>query len=370
MRARRALIALAVAACASPGVPPGGPVDTEAPEIVRIAPDSGTTGVSPKNVVFRFNEVVSERPSGAASLEALFLISPRQGDPRVDWSRQEIAVRPRGGWRNNTAYTITLLPGLSDLRGNTRNTGAVTMFSTGSSIPSGRISGTLFSWVEARPIARGIVEARMGPDTSIVYVANTDSAGGFVLSNLPPGQYNVRGVIDDNNNRGLDPREPWDSVSVALTDAATTELLAFVHDSIGARLSSVTVRDSVTLELAFDNPLPAAAPLAIANVRVRARDSVDVPIVSVSPPPADTVRATGPRPSRPSPVRSVRVRLGRPLVPGTEYRVQVTDVRNLIGVARNSDRTVVAPAATPAAARPPAPPPPSPPAAPPASVPW
>ena len=74
---------LAASACASPGAPPGGPVDKEAPKITNIAPDSGKLGTTPRAVIFRFDEVVSERPSGAPSLEALFIISPSSGEPRV-----------------------------------------------------------------------------------------------------------------------------------------------------------------------------------------------------------------------------------------------------------------------------------------------
>ncbi len=364
MRPVLALGIVALAACASPGSPPGGPVDTEAPQILGLAPDSGRTGVTPRNVIFRFNEVVSERPSGAASLNALFLISPRDGEPRVDWNRNEIAIRPRRGWKANTAYTITLLPGLSDLRGNVRNTGAVTVFSTGQTIPAGRISGTVFDWVEKRILARALVEARPATDTTIVYVATTDTAGAFVIENLAAGQYKVRAIADVNSNRALDPREAWDSTIVTLADSATTELLTFVRDSLGSRLTTVTVRDSVTLELNFDNPLSVSAPLSAASIRVAASDSVQVPIVSVSQPPPDTTIAAGRVPSRPSPTRTVIVKLGRRLTPRTEYRVRVTDAVNLSGVRRSSDRTVMvpeqpaptpAPAATPPAAPPPAP---------------
>jgi hypothetical protein len=352
--------AIAAAGCASPGSPPGGPVDTQAPQVVRIAPDSGRTGVTPREVVFRFDEVVSERPTGAASLSALFLISPREGEPRVDWNRQEIAVRPRRGWRPNTAYTITLLPGLSDLRGNVRNTGVVTIFATGQTIPAGRISGRLFDWVEARPLPRALVQANPAADTSVVYLTATDSIGGFIIGNLPAGSYRVRGIADANNNRGLDPREAWDSVNVQLTDSASVELLAFVRDSVGARLQTVSFRDSVTLDLIFDNPLSTTTPLTAANIRIRAADSVDVPITSVTPPPPDTTVSPVPRPSRPSPVRTMTVRLARPLRPGTDYRVRVTGATNIIGVVRNSDRTVSVPANTPPSLRlvvpPPAPP--------------
>jgi hypothetical protein len=363
-----AFCAVLLAACASPGMPPGGPVDTEAPQIVKIVPDSGKVGTTPREVIFRFDEVVSERPSGAASLTGLFLISPRDGEPRVDWHREEISVRPRRGWKKNVAYTITLLPGLSDLRGNTRNTGAVTMFATGSSIPPSRITGTLFNWAEGRAIARnGLVQAWQRTDTTLVYITTADSAGTFVLSNLPPAQYVVRGISDDNSNRGLDRREAWDTVAVTLADSARVNLYGFIHDSLGTRLSSVNVRDSVTIELVFDSPVSMAPPIGPADVRVRSPDSTDISVVAVTPPPPDTtaaVRALG----RPVPPRTLIVKLATPVRPKSSYRVRVARITNLAGITRPGEAILATPATlpVPAPARPivpPAAPPPPPPAA-------
>ena len=345
-----------VIACASPGTPPGGPADTQAPQIVRIAPDSGKVGVTPREVVFEFDEVVSERPSGAASLDALFLISPRNGETQADWHRSKVTVHPRRGFKPNTTYTINLLPGLSDLRGNTRNTGATTVFSTGASLAKSRLSGTLFNWPENRIISRGLIEARPTNDTTTVYLTTTDSTGDFVFRNVPPERYRVRGISDDNNNRGLDPREPFDTVLVTVADSAKVELLAFVHDSVGARLSAVLVRDSATLELIFDNPLSLAHPVTAASIGVRGSDSTDVTIVSATGTPPDTTAAVTRKPSRPIPFRTLIVRLARPLRQKISYRVRVTGVQNLIGVARTSEREVslpVPPTLPPAGSKPP-----------------
>lgn len=354
----------AVAACASPGVPPGGPLDTAAPLIIAIAPDSGRIGVIPRKLIFRFNEVVSERPAGAASLDALFLISPRDGVPEVDWNREEVTVRPRRGWRRNTTYTVTMLPGMSDIRGNVRNTGAVTIFSTGSAIPQSRISGRVFNWASGSVAAKALVEAIARDDTTLVYVAAADSLGAFSFPHLAPGPYIVRGFVDDNNNRGLDSREPWDSVAVTLADIATVEVLAFVRDSAGTRITDVSIRDSVTLELTFDSPLLPAAPPTPASVTVTAPDSTKLTVVSVTSPPADTaLTAAGApapaalRPSRPVPPRALVVKVATPLRAGIEYRVRAIDIRNLIGVMRSSERsaTLPAPPAAPPASAPPPP---------------
>jgi hypothetical protein len=355
-------------ACASPGMPPGGPVDTEAPQIVKIVPDSGKVGTTPPAVIFRFNEVVSERPSGATSLSGLFLISPRDGEPRVSWHREEISVRPRRGWKKNIAYTITLLPGLSDLRGNTRNTGAVTMFATGNTVPTSRIAGTLFSWAEGRAVARnGLVQAWPRTDTTLIYITATDSAGAFVLGALPPAQYVVRGISDDNNNRGLDRREPWDTAGVTLTDSANISLYAFVHDSLGARLQSANLRDSVTVQLVFDNPISMAQPIVPADVKVTAPDSSVIAVLSVTPPAPDTtaqVRALG----RAVPPRTLTIKLATPLRVKTTYRIRVARITNLAGITRPGETLLVVPATLPVPAAPPAAPagtiPPPPPPAP------
>lgn len=357
-----AVTAFAVlAGCASPGVPPGGPVDTEAPQIVRIIPDSAKTGTTPSHVIFRFDEVVSERPTGVPSLSALFLISPRDGEPRVDWHRDELSVRPHKDWRKNTAYTITMLPGLSDLRGNTRNTGAVTVFSTGPEIPKSHIGGTLFNWTEGRPITRGIVEARLRSDTMVAYVTSPDSLGNFAIPYVPPGQYILRGFSDDNSNRGLDRRESFDTAGVNLTDSSHVDLYAFIHDSIGSRLQSANMRDSVALDISFDNPISMTPPVTPAQIRVRGSDSTDVGVLSVATPPRDT-SAAAKRVKRPAPPRTLTIKLAHPLSPRLVYRVRVVDVRNLIGVLRTSDVLISGTAAKPPA--PAAPPPIAPPAAP------
>ena len=363
-----ALIAAILAACASPGMPPGGPVDTEAPQIVKIVPDSGKTGTTPPAVIFRFNEVVSERPTGAASLTALFIISPRDGEPRVDWSREEISVKPRRRWKPNTAYTITMLPGLSDLRGNTRTTGVVTIFSTGATIPTGRITGALYNWAEARAINRaGFVQAWPRGDTTTMYMTAVDSAGTYTLDHLPAGQYVVRGLSDDNNNRGLDRREAWDTVGVNLTDTARLNLYAFIHDSLGTRLVSASVRDSVTVDLAFESPLSLTQPVTPSEVTVRAPDSSVIGVLSVQPPAPDTaarVRALG----RPIPPRSLTIKLSQPLRAKTSYRIRVARITSLTGVNRIGDILLTTPEKLPTAPAPAPPTPVVPPPPPPAPV--
>jgi hypothetical protein len=362
-------------ACASPGIPPGGPVDTEAPKVLSIVPDSGKLGITPPEVLFRFDEVVSERPGSAPSLDALFLISPRDGTPNVSWHRKEISVRPHRGWRANTAYTVTMLPGITDLRGNVRKTGAVIIFSTGPTIPASHLSGTVFNWLTGTAAPRAFVEARSRADSSIVYVAVADSIGTFIMRNLAPGQYRVRGIIDENNNKGLDPREAWDTATVAVTDSGRAEVYAFPHDSVGARLATVGLRDSVTLELIFDHAIDVNQRFTPQSIIIKTSDSASVPVISVTKVEvaADTTGPVKVHAKRGIPSTSLLVRIGVPIRQPTTVRVRMIDVRGLDGVGFTSDRVVtlapprpLAPPAAPARASDgksalPAPPPPPPP---------
>jgi Big-like domain-containing protein len=281
-----ALVVALCIACASAGLPPGGPVDKTPPVLVRVTPDTGALGVRPREVVFRFNKVVSERPGTAASLEDLVVVSPSDGLVNVEWRREAIVVRPRKGWRPNTTYTVTLLAGVSDLRNN-RLTKALSLeFSTGSTASHGVVRGVAFDWV-GQQVARGArVEATAGSDTLFRYVAVADSAGRFALTSLPPGDWHVRVYRDDNNNRVFDARlrELFDSATVTVADSARHDFYLFVHDSIAPRPTNVTAVDSVTVRMGFDKPLSPAVRLDVSHFTViRRSDSSRVAIRSALP---------------------------------------------------------------------------------------
>lgn len=387
-----AVAAWLAAACASQGAPPGGPVDTAPPKLVRTTPDTGARGVSPSSVAFRFDEVIAERPSGG-ELSQLVLLSPSDGPPRISWERKGFTVRPRRSFRPNTAYTVTVLPGISDLRNNASREGWSLTFSTGGEIPGTRLDGVVFDWAAGRPAVRATVQAFPRGDTTFSWIARTDSSGRFSIRAFPSGSYLVRAFVDANNNRALDPRELWDSTGAAIADSAGIELYAFVHDTIGPRADVVSVEDSVTLRVTLDKPVHPAVPVAAAQFRVAGSDSVSIGVVALltdsaynaergarraagadstarrdtaarrdttrararpSPtsrvplpgaanraPPADTTPA--PRMSRPTPQSRFLLRLAAPLGPARNYRLYARDLRNLSGALRTSDKVFTTP---------------------------
>jgi hypothetical protein len=301
---RLGLLVLA-AACAAAQEPPGGPPDFTPPTLTGVRPDSGAVLPGYRGAAeFAFDEVISER--SAQRLDDLFMISPRPERVSVSWKRTRLDVRPAGGWRPNAVYRVTLLPGVMDLRNNRMRTGGDLVFSTGGPIPETRVAGTVVDWAKGQIGAGALVEA-IGPD-SAVYFTKADSAGDFVLRAIPPGSYALIATADENNNRRRDRREAFDSVPLTVdttaADSTPRELWAFVHDTVGPPLRTVTQVDSTTVRLEFGQQLRPDAPPSDAVTAWQLPDTTPVAVAAVWTPsvydsvrraeaPRDTTRAPG-----------------------------------------------------------------------------
>ncbi len=394
---RRLIALLLIGGCASAGPPPGGVERHTPPAIVSISPDSGATNVNIKSVEFKFDEVVSDRPAGAGTaLDQIFLVSPRNGAADVGWHRSRVTVRPRNGFRPNTAYRITMLPGLVDLRGNVVKEGRTIVFSTGPTFPPFSIPGIVFDWVAQRPASGAYIEAASKADTSIVYIGASDSTGHFDLGPLPAGTYLVHALIDQNANRTIDRNEKWDSTTVTITNARSmTELDVIERDSVPAVMENVARLDSVTIRITFDKPLDPHLEFQPSQVTIKRADSTTVPVLRVQgetaydrarqatdsarradstkaaqkpdsarradttkvAPPAPPATAPGgrrappppPKPSTPPPDRAIIVTVAptTPFVVGVTYRITANSMRNLVGHARESSRLFTVPKPAP-----------------------
>ncbi len=407
MLTRRGIAALVAVtlACAQQEAPPGGPPDTAPPQVLRVKPESGAVVRDLRDdAEIRFDEVVDEMASGAlgTGLERYVLLSPVAGKVRVRWSRSEIFVRPREGWKPGRVYRLELRPGLLDLRRNVLKEGKVVLFSTGPAIPNGVLSGTAVQWVEQRTAPEALIQAALLPDTA-PYVTLADSSGAFRLGGLPAGRYAVFAVVDANKNGVRDLREAYDSTIVTLDSTASTILWAHVHDTVGPRLRTADYVDSLSARLTFAQALdptlrldttrirvlalPDSTPVAVrailtpaqfdsllaaqrsadsaaraaADTAARPDTAARQPLPGRAPParaplPGPLVRAGAPPTAegdtaalrallsgRPVPTDRIMVRLAAKLTPGAKYLVRVRGVRNLNGAVADGDAVISVP---------------------------
>jgi hypothetical protein len=280
---------MATLACANIEAPPGGPPDQAPPILLRTVPES--LGVFPgfdDRVEFVFNEVVAEGQApnlglGSGTLEKLIVVSPSEGVPKVSWRHSRVTVKPREGWQPNRVYRVELLPGITDVERNRSNASTVITFATGGDLPTDTLSGTVIDWVAGRPLTNGLVLATLMPD-SLTYRAFTDSAGRFTIEPLPRGDYQVYGVVDQNNDRQLDGRESFDSLTIARGTSDIGSLWAIPHDTVGPRVASIAIRDSLTVAITFTQYLDPYQRVDNAAVQVMLLpDSLPVPTVSLLP---------------------------------------------------------------------------------------
>ncbi len=364
------LLLLPLAACAHIEPPPGGPEDREAPQLVTTRPDTMArrAGAFDDPVVLLFDERLSEQ-----SVRDAVSVSPRTSAAEIDHRGDEIRVSLRRGWEAGRIYQVTVNPGVQDLFNNRRAEPVRLVFSTGPEIPATQLTGTVTARTTGQPEVGTRVEATLAPD-SLVYAAQTDSSGAFTFRQIPAGQYRVRAFRDQNADRELQDYEPRDTAraTVAAGAAPTLRLRVLEPDSTAPRAASVQPGDSAWIEVRFDDYLDPLQAFAPTQVRVVLADSTAIQAVAVElgaagdgGAPAGGAGAARPdsaaAPAAPAgpqerlPSQSIRVRLARPVPPGTDFVVRVTGVRNLAGLVGGGEARGKAPAAAPAPARPAAP---------------
>ncbi len=388
-----------VGACASMQSPPGAPFEADAPVLLSTSPDSGAVIADfDDDVEFQFDEVITEQ-----GLEALVTISPRHDDLSVSWKRRRFTVKPRDGWHRNAVYQVTLRAGVTDLQNNRTEEGSTIVFSTGGDIPNTRIEGSVVDWEAGRMAAGAVVEAIRLPD-SLTYVGVSDSLGAYELLYIPAGTYLLRAGVDGNNNGRINAREVYDSVTVTVSDSLMRDFWTFRHDTVGPRVNDISLTDSqsvtigfnqmlaletptpdafgvwelpdsnrvsvnqVLLRAAFDSLRQAAVAAAADSALAARADSLGIPIDSVAAIPdsaaADTMQIglplapdslagaaqpdSPPRDSildqRPALFADIVIVTAGPLKPATRYWIEAT-VSNLLGAVLQSGRFLTVPAA-------------------------
>jgi uncharacterized protein (DUF2141 family) len=192
-----AMLVITLSGCANQVPPGGGGVDTTPPEIKEVYPDNGTLNFSEKYIEFSFSEYVDKR----AFKDALFISPAIDGDLETSWTNTSVKVYFPKSLRANTTYHLTVGTDVVDVNNKNRMAKAYSyVFSTGSKIDNGTITGTVFMDKPSGVMIFGYLvnsdtvdPAKMKPD----YISQVGADGNFQLTGLAQGRYRIFAVKDE-----------------------------------------------------------------------------------------------------------------------------------------------------------------------------
>ena len=190
--------------------PTGGLKDTIPPVVRRVVPESGAVGlpVHGTRIAFTFNEYVTVKdPKG------IFLSPPQKKSPKYKMKGKTLVVYFEEDLLPNTTYTLDLTGAIADNNEGNMFPGFTTCFSTGETLDSMYMTGTVLDCSTLKPVKGATVMLYKDQRDSAVFLdrpvaaVKTDDWGFFSLRNIQDTLFRVYAVVDGNSNNIYDPDE-------------------------------------------------------------------------------------------------------------------------------------------------------------------
>ena len=226
------MLMIVVYSCASMGNPDGGPYDEEPPKFVRSTPKPFAINSKEKKVTIEFDEFIKLEKAA----EKVVVSPPQLEQPEIKASGRKVVVGLVDSLRPNTTYTIDFADAIVDNNeGNPLGNYAFT-FSTGTTIDTMEVSGTVLSASDLEPVKN--IQVGLHSDLSdsafmkkpFDRVSRTDSCGHFSIRGIAPGKYRIYALMDGNQNYLFDSK---------------TEMIAFSDSIIIPAMEDAMRQDTI-----------------------------------------------------------------------------------------------------------------------------
>ena len=203
-------IMLLVHACANRAQgPTGGPKDLTPPSVLRSMPGNGALNYKKKSIEIDFDKIVSiEKPN-----ENVIISPPQQKQPDVKSLGRKVVVTLNDPLKDSTTYSINFGDAIADVNEKNVIKNYLFSFSTGNTIDTLKISGTVINSEDLNPIAGIIVGIYMETADSIfstkpfMRIGRTDENGRFTIDNIKKGKYKIYALGDANQDYMYQPGE-------------------------------------------------------------------------------------------------------------------------------------------------------------------
>ncbi len=273
----------ALAGCAKPGPPPGGPIDEDPPWVVSTEPLDGAVDVAVDSGVF----VLFSEEMDRASVERAVDITPETVLRRAGWRGPRLEIRTAEELSDSTTYVVTLGDGMRDYHGVATDTTVTLAFSTGGAIDDCAVTGTVTAdgepavgatvWVcstSPKPDSLGVI-GRCGSS------AMTAAGGSFDIGYLNPSRspYSLVAFLDSDGDGAY---SPWEEAGTVTFDAVTFAAPGDTMRGVALALEPPTDASTSPVTEPTTAEPPAGEPTSIDDVTPQPGDDP-----GLDPPPAE-----------------------------------------------------------------------------------
>ncbi|MFN5762513.1 MAG: Ig-like domain-containing domain [Sphingobacteriales bacterium] len=215
--------------CGQPLPPTGGMKDTIPPNLIRALPKDSATNTIAKKIILEFDEYVQLQ-----EVQQQLVVSPvPKIQPLIESKLRTVTISIKDTLQDNTTYSFNFGNSLQDINENNPLKNFTYVFSTGSSIDSGNISGQILIAETGKPDST--ILAILHPDlsdTAVVkkkpkYMTRLNGEGFFTFRYVAPGTYNLFALKDADGGLKFDQ---------------TSELFGFLDKPVTISGSSEPVR--------------------------------------------------------------------------------------------------------------------------------
>lgn len=196
------ILPLLLAACASIGTPDGGEYDTTPPYVTKCMPANQQTGSRASKIRINFNEYIKLQNAS----EKIVVSPPQIEMPDVRAEGKHIRIELFDTLLPKTTYTIDFSDAIVDNNENNPLGNFTYSFSTGDTIDTLEVAGTVLNAENLEPVKGILVGLYKCPVDSAFTtrafdrVARTDGSGKFTIRGVAPGQYRAYALQDADGN--------------------------------------------------------------------------------------------------------------------------------------------------------------------------
>ena len=218
--------------CASMGTPDGGPYDEMPPKFVGSSPKLHAVNTKNKKLELEFDEFIKLEKAA----EKVVVSPPQLDQPEIKVLGKKVVIELIDTLKDSTTYTIDFSDAIVDNNEGNPMGHFTYSFSTGASIDTMEVSGTVLNAADLEPI-KGIQVGlhKNLNDTAFTKlpfdrVSRTDSRGHFSIRGVAPGKYRIYALMDGNQNYLFDSK---------------TEAIAFSDSIIIPSMMPATRQDTI-----------------------------------------------------------------------------------------------------------------------------